>query len=63
MNIINKKVNKRNWSKINYGKIRQITFLLDKDVILGENERLNAQNKKKTRKTVYIQRQNDRNAY
>jgi hypothetical protein len=48
------KVNKRNWSKINYGKTRQILFLLDKDTIYKESERLVAQNKKKQgRKFLY----------
>jgi hypothetical protein len=47
MNIKNKKINKRNWSKINFGKTRQILFLFNKNIIFSENERLISQNKNK----------------
>lgn len=54
MNNIVKKVIKRNWSAINYGKTSQILFLLDKKTIYKESERLVAQNmNKKGRKFLY----------
>ncbi len=57
MNIKNEKINKRNWSKINYGKTRQILFLLDKNIIFSENERLVSQNKNKPgRQFIYSDR-------
>lgn len=54
MNIKNKKVNKRNWSKLNYGKTKQIMVLINQDMFSLEKQRLISMNKKKQgRKYIY----------
>ena len=54
MNINNKKPNKRNWKKINYGKIKQIEILFDPSFLDTEKDRLENQNKNKIgRKFLY----------
>lgn len=56
-NIKNEKVNKQNWSKINYGKIKQITFLVDVNTFSSEKEMLNSLNKNKPgRRFLYSDR-------
>lgn len=46
-NINNKKVNKRNWKKINYAKTKQIEILINKDLFSLEEQRLKSLNRKK----------------
>jgi len=43
-NIITKKINKRNWKEINYGKTKKFWVLLDKSTVSKEQEKLLALN-------------------